>query len=381
MMREASGAFVGERAPVGETARQAVPLRVVHVVSSLHVGGMEHFVLRLAAEQRRLGHAASVLALNGGPLAEHAQRSGVPVRVLSGRSALARVLETMAHLGALRPRVVHPHNPSSLHYAVLGKGITGAKLVLTYHGRGLREARIPGPGEWRRTDAVVSVSAGAVEQLPEAVPSRRVTVIRNGVVPTPPSRPRAALRRELGLDDGLVGIMVARLDGLKGHDTLVRALARVRDLGRRVTLLVAGDGAERPRIETLARELALGPGWVRFLGFRTDVADLLAASDFFLLPSVTEGLPLSLLEAMSQGLPALATPVGGIPEVIRDGEHGFLVPVHGDAELAAAMLRLLDDPALLRTLGARARRRAQEEFSFERMTREYLELYGRLLGA
>lgn len=380
MIRETLGAFNEARAQLGGTARVAVPHRVVHVVSSLNVGGMEHFVLRIAAEQRRLGHDASVLALNGGPLAEHARQARVPVRVLTGRNAPARVLETLAYLATLRPQVIHPHNPSSLHYALLGKTVSGAKLVLTYHGRGLREARTPGAGEWHRTDAVVSVSQGAVAQLPEAVPASRVTVIRNGVLPTPPLRTRDEVRRELGLDNGLVGIMVARMDGLKGHDTLVRALAALRDSGRMVTLLVAGDGAERPQIEALAQELRLGPERLRFLGFRTDVPDLLAASDFFLLPSVTEGLPLSLLEAMTHGLPALATPVGGIPEVIRDGEHGFLVPVHGHAELAAAMARLVDDPALLRTLGDRARRRAAEEFSFERMTREYLALYERLLG-
>jgi len=379
MIREAPGAFNEERARK-EGAAPAAPYRVAHVVSSLSVGGMEHFVLRLAAEQRRLGYDASILALNGGPLAEDALRSNVPVRVLTGRNALARVLETAAYLGVLRPRVIHPHNPSSLHYALVGRSVAGAKLVLTYHGRGLREARTPGAGEWRRTDAVVSVSEGAVAQLPDAVPSGRVTVIRNGVIPTSPARSRDLVRRELGLGDRTVGIMVARMDGLKGHDTLVRALGVFRNSGGAVTLLVAGDGAERPKIEALARELDLGPEWLRFLGFRTDVADLLAASDFFLLPSVTEGLPLSLLEAMTHGLPALTTPVGGIPEVIRDGEHGFLVPVHGHAELANAMARLVDDPALLRTLGDCARRRAVEEFSFERMTREYLALYRRLVG-
>jgi glycosyltransferase involved in cell wall biosynthesis len=379
MIQEAPGAFNGERAHAGGAA-QAAPLRVVHVVSSLNVGGMEHFVLRIAAAQRRLGHEATVLALHGGPLAEQARKEGVPVRVLTGRNALARVLETVAYLGGQRPRVIHPHNPSSLHYALVGKSVSGAKLVLTYHGRGLREARTPHAGEWCRTDAVVSVSHGAVEQLPVAVPASRVTVIRNGVLHTPPSADRKQLRSKLGLGAGPVGVMVARMDGLKGHDTLVRAVANVRDSGRAVTVLLAGDGAERPRIEGLARELDLGPEWLRFLGFRTDVPDLLTAADFFLLPSVTEGLPLSMLEAMTHGLPVLATPVGGIPEVIRDSEHGYLVPVHGHAELAAAMARLVDDPGLLLALGQRARCRAMEEFSFERMTREYLELYQRLLG-
>jgi glycosyltransferase involved in cell wall biosynthesis len=340
---------------------------------------MEHFVLRIAAEQRKQGHDAWVLALNGGPLLETARAGGLPVRVLSGGKA-ARVAQAATLLAVRRPQVVHPHNPSSLHYALVGKRVSGARLVLTYHGRGLREARTPSPAEWQRTDAVISVSAGAVEQLPAEVPGSRVCVIRNGVVPAPAARDREAVRRELGLDGRTVGIIVARVDGMKGHETLLRALPLLRQNGHRMTLLVAGDGAERPALETLARELALGPEEVRFLGFRSDVPDLLAASDFFLLPSRTEGLPLSMLEAMTHGLPAIATPVGGIPEVIRPGEHGFLVPVDDAPALSAAMSQLCADPALLRAMGDQARHRALSEFSFERMTREYLELYARLLN-
>ena len=339
---------------------------------------MEHFVLRIAAEQRKQGHDAWVLALNGGPLLETARAGGLPVQVLSGGKA-ARVAQAAALLAVRRPQVVHPHNPSSLHYALVGKRVSRARLVLTYHGRGLREARIPSASEWHGTDAVISVSAGAVEQLPAEVPGSRVCVIRNGVVPSPAARDREAVRRELGLDNRPVGIIVARVDGLKGHETLLRALPQLRDAGHQLTVLIAGDGAERANLETLARELALGPEQVRFLGFRSDVPDLLAASDFFLLPSRTEGLPLSMLEAMTHGLPAIATPVGGIPEVIHSGEHGLLVPVDDPPALAAAMGRLCGDPALLRTMGDQARRRALSEFSFERMTREYLELYARLL--
>jgi glycosyltransferase involved in cell wall biosynthesis len=353
---------------------------VVHLVSSLQVGGMEHFVLRIAAEQRKQGHDAWVLALNGGPLLETARAGGLPVRVLSG-GKVARVAQTAALLATGRPHVIHPHNPSSLHYALVGKRVSGARLALTYHGRGLREARTPGAGEWLQTDAVISVSEGAVEQLPSEVPSSRVHVIRNGVVPAAATRSREEVRQELGLDDRTVGIIVARVDGQKGHGMLLQALPQVRRAGHRLTLLVAGDGAERAALESLAGDLGLGPDEVRFLGFRSDVPDLLAASDFFLLPSRSEGLPLSLLEAMTHGLPAVATSVGGIPEVIRSGEHGFLVPVDDAPALADAIARLCADPTLLRRLGDQARTRARDDFSFERMTREYLDLYAQLVSA
>src|SRR5204863_7471061 len=135
-----------------------------------------------------------------------------------------------------------------------------------------------------------------------------------------------------------------------------------------ITLLVAGDGDERERVERRARELALPADRVRFLGFRRDVPRLLAASDFFVLPSRTEGLPLCLLEAMAQGLPAIATPVGGVPEVIEEGITGLLTPVEDPAALAEAIRRLAAEPALRARMGAAAQRRAAEEFSFAEMT-------------
>lgn len=355
-------------------------MRIVHLVSSLQIGGMEQFVLRLAAEQRRLGHDAGVLTFAGGPLLEQARAAGTPVRVLRGPGKLGRVLDAVGFLGMSRPAVLHPHNPSSLHFGVIGKLASRARLVLTYHGRGVRDARTPAAREWRQTDAVVSVSEGALAQTPDSAPRDRLRVIRNGVIPVTSARSRAEMRRELGLGDRLTAIIVARVDGLKGHETILTALARMREQGTPVTVLVAGDGSERARLEATADSAGLTPDWIRFLGFRADVPDLLAAADFFLLPSVTEGLPLSLLEAMSMGLPAVATPVGGIPEVIRPGQDGLLVPVNDADALAAAMSRLCEDSRLLGALGQEARRRVIRDFSFERMTREYLSLYEQLMA-
>jgi glycosyltransferase involved in cell wall biosynthesis len=354
-------------------------LRIVHVVSSLQIGGMEHFTLRIAHQQRQRGHDASVLALQGGPLLAEAERIGLPVHCLRGGKPL-RVAQALLHLARRRPAIVHPHNPSSLHYAVLGKLSAGARVVMTYHGRGAQDARLPSAREWAKTDAVVAVSAAAVDQIDADRFRDRLTVIRNGVVPTPPARTRQAVRDELGAGDRIVGIIVARVDGRKGHETLIQALGLLCASRTPVLLLVAGDGAERARLERLAASQGLGPEWVRFLGFRSDVPDLLGASDFFALPSVTEGLPLSMLEAMTHGLPVVATPVGGIPEVVRNGEHGLLVPVGDASRLADAIQRLATDAGLRRRMGEAARERACSEFSFETMTDQYLELYARLVA-
>jgi len=355
-------------------------LRIVHLVSSLHVGGMEHFVVRLAAEQRLQGHDARVLALQDGQLREEAQRLGLPVTVLGGRSAALRVARGLAYMASVRPQISHAHNTTSLHYAVIGRLAAGARVVLTYHGQGKGDARTPSAMEWRKTSAIIAVSQAVTSRIESSAPGVAYSVIRNGVHLAAVRRPRAELRAELGLGDALTGIIVARMDRLKGHDTLLRAQALLAERCIPLTMLIAGDGAERATFESLAHELRLGPEQVRFLGFRSDVTELLAASDFFCLPSVTEGLPLSMLEAMAHRLPVIATPVGGIPELIEEGRHGLFVPV-GDAQaLAEAITRIASDPALRAAFGEAGYRHVEENFTFDTMTGRYEELYRRLLA-
>jgi L-malate glycosyltransferase len=352
------------------------PLRIVHLMSSFRGGGMEHFVLRLAAAQRRRGHDASILAFQAGPLREHAERLSIPAAVLSGSNTVTRVIEGGARVARLRPDIIHAHNPTSVHYGVVGKLVSGARLVVTDH-RGI--LRVPATIEWLLTDAVVAVSRDTARICPAAKVTD-VRVIYNGVEPASPKRSRAEVRAELGLGSEIVAIQVANLLPVKAHDVLVPALARLRDEGTQLTMLIVGEGPERPNIEALVKRLELGPERIRLLGFRGDVPDLLGASDFFVLPSRMEGLPLSALEAMAQRLPVVTTKVGGIPEVVFDGEHGFLVPPDAPAELAAAMSKLANQPELRLALGEAARARALGEFSFEHMTQKYDDLYAHVLS-
>lgn len=351
-------------------------LRIIHTTSSLKGGGMEHFVLRLAGAQRQLGHDAQILALQGGPLEEHAARLGIPTTVLGGASTGSRVLRGAAVLGRLRPGVMHSHNPTSLQYGVLGKLVSGARLVFTDH-RGI--VRVPSTIEWLLTDAVVAVSRDTARQS-SANGVVDITVIYNGVDPPAPKRTRAEVRADLGLGEGPVALHVANFLPVKGHDILMRALAKVKERGVRLTVVTAGDGNERPAIEAQARALGLGPEHVRFLGFRSDVPDLLAAADFFVLPSRMEGLPLAVLEAMSHGLPIVTTRIGGNPEVVTDGEHGLLVPVEDPDALADAMARFAGDPELRHKLGEAGRLRVQSQFSFTEMTKKYEAIYDRLVS-
>jgi glycosyltransferase involved in cell wall biosynthesis len=353
-------------------------LRIIHAVSSLKVGGMEQFVLRLADAQQRRGHPVSILAIQDGPLREKAQQMGLSVRVLGGKPKVARVIMGIRTLSRFRPDIVHAHNTTSLHYAVLAKWIGSAKVVLTNHGQGLGPARVPSRREWQRTDAVIAVSQAVAARMDASQVGERLSVIHNGITIAASGQDRLELRNALCLSERLVGTIAARIDHLKGHETLLKALALLRASNIAVTLLIAGDGTERANMERLAQELSLGPEWVRFLGFRPDVPDLLAASDFFVLPSLTEGLPLSILEAMAHRLPVVATPVGGIPEIIEDGKHGLLVPVQDPQALADAITRLAGEPGLCNSLGEAAYDRVRDAFSFDEMVRRYQSLYDRL---
>ncbi|KYG06787.1 glycosyltransferase [Sorangium cellulosum] len=371
-------------------------LRIVHVVSSLNGGGMEHFVLRLAEAQRRHGHDASILALRGGPLADLARQRALPATVLGGRLP-ARVAHAALAFARARPHVIHAHNPTALHYATVGKLLTRARLVFTDHAQTRGIIRVPSRFEWRATDAVVGCSQDTADKSGAVGVAGNISVIHNGIDITPARRTREEVRAELGFGadpppagppepaespepagpsgGAFVGIMPAAFHPVKAHDVLLRALARLRDRGVAVTVLIVGDGDERDRIHGLARELGIHGKEARFLGFRKDVPDLLLAADFFVLPSRDEGLPLAVLEAMARSLPVVVTPVGGVPEVVRSEGHGLLVAVDDPDALAAAIERLARDPALRRRLGEAGHARVRDDFSFEKMTRKYEQLY------
>jgi glycosyltransferase involved in cell wall biosynthesis len=192
------------------------------------------------------------------------------------------------------------------------------------------------------------------------VPERKLAVVHNGISlqPATPAA-AAALRAELvrGRPDYLV-LTPARLHEQKGHAYLLAAAAQVPD----ATFVLAGDGPLRSDLETRARELGVADRCI-FLGHRSDVPALLAAADLFLLPSLFEGLPVSVVEAMVAGRPVIATAIGGTDEAIIHEVTGLLVPTRDPAALASAIGRLKGDPALASRLAAAGRERALREFS------------------
>jgi glycosyltransferase involved in cell wall biosynthesis len=218
----------------------------------------------------------------------------------------------------------------------------------------------------------------------EGIAEGRIKVIYNGIDPDafPPSdaASRAQARELIGVGENTPLVMqVARFHPVKDHETSVRAFARVVEAMPEAQLCLVGDGQERAATEALAAELGIHDH-VLFLGTRSDVDKLIPAADVFVLSSLSEGVSVTLLEAMATGLPIAATGVGGNPEVVEHGMTGLLSPRGDDRALAANLVTLLQDPAQRQAFGRAGRARLLDMFTQERMHREYADLYGQLLG-
>jgi glycosyltransferase involved in cell wall biosynthesis len=319
-----------------------------------------------------------------GSWGEGLRREDVGVTALGRREGFQPQLgHAIARIAARhRSRVVHCHHYSPFVYASIARlWSPHLRIIFTEHGR-LSDAA---PSAKRRTAnrvlahaprEVVTVSSELKQHLvAEGFPTRKVNVIHNGidVGVVPGADMRARVRRELGVADNAVVVgTIARLDPVKDLHTLIRAVGQ-QDLRAPMILLVIGDGSERARLEASAREVGAGSS-VRFLGHREDARDLLAACDLYANSSISEGISLTILEAMAAGLPVVATRVGGTPEIV-DATCGRLVPSRDPDALAGALAALAADDTLRQTLGRLARARVEEHFTLDRMVREYRDVY------
>jgi glycosyltransferase involved in cell wall biosynthesis len=188
-------------------------------------------------------------------------------------------------------------------------------------------------------------------------------------------------RRDVGVQGGeLLLTSVGRLVPTKRLEVLLRAFARLRAADTKVRLAIVGDGECRPALERLTAQLGLRDT-VTFVGYMQDVTGVAAASDIATLSSNTEGTPVALIEAAAAGRPAVATAVGGVADIVLDGSTGLLVPEGDDAALAAALGKLVDDPALRSRMGAAAREHVLGRYSSSRLVRDVESLYDELLSA
>lgn len=363
-------------------------MRILHLIESLEFGGAEKVVVTLANAMACAHEVTVCCAKRTGELARELD-SSIRVHCLDAREGNDprlpfRLAALVRREGA---QVVHSHNWSLFIEAALGAGRAGA-LVHTVHGPYLSHAstwtgrlkRVLRHRVERRVASrfrrIATVSNAIASYVREEIglPAERLVTVHNGI-PDGVSAPDRSGRRTSTNGETVGFLSVGRLAAVKNQALLLRAFALVLRSQPRAHLLVVGDGPERATLTALIEELGLR-GAVSLTGFRTDVPDLLAEADVFVLSSSYEGISMALLEAMQAGLPVVATRVGGVPETVVDGETGLLVSA-GDREgLAAAMLRLASSPELRAAMGQRGRLLQAREFSLRVMTERYLQIYG-----
>ncbi len=366
------------------------PLRLMHVLDRLDLGGTEKAVMKLVRGLEPELFEHYICALRGAAAAQDEWASGVTV-VHAGREGAAfqfNVFRLARIMRKLRPAIVHSRNWGGIE-AVVAARFAGVPVAIhSEHGYELDMAaglpfhrRLLRHGAYRMASAVAVVTndlrnyhAAQAWWTPEAI-----NVVYNGVDGqefSPQPQVRDTVRHRLGIPpNALVVGSVGRIVPLKDFMTLLKAAEALVPETPSLYVLLVGSGAELPRLQSYvanSRELA---GRVVFPGAVDGVAELLNAMDIFVLPTLMEGMSNTLLEALAVGLPVVATRVGGNPEVVAEGECGYLFPPQDVPELISQLRTLSRDSRLRADFGRAARERALRHFSLEGMLRRYRDLY------
>lgn len=364
-------------------------VHVMHVLLSLCTGGLEKQVVNVINRTDRERFRHSVCCLDSvGPLAEMLEEPRPEVHLLARTPGLSLSLPfRLARMFASeKVDVVHTRGLGTYMYSALAARMARAALVYGEHGdlpmiREKRRRRAAMRTLAWLTDGLYAVSEAGrlgLAELSHRAPER-IDVIPNGVE-TDLFRPGdpAAARDRIGIDpDAFVIGFVGRVAPVKNLGALFAALPEVSDAVGDVDVVIVGDGPDMENVRQLAAASGT-PKRVHLLGERRDVPDILPAMSVIVLSSFNEGHSNVILEAMSAGCPVVASEVGGNPEIVRDGETGFLFPADRPAELAERLVRLARSPDLRRRLGENARSVVLTEFSMHLMIEQYEALYSRL---
>ncbi|MGZ8716700.1 MAG: glycosyltransferase family 4 protein [Gaiellaceae bacterium] len=396
---------------MAEPGEAPEPIKVLRVIARLNVGGPALHVAYLTAGLAERGYettlVAGTLARGEESMAAVSEVRGVRIETLPAlhreigplRDAQA-ILRLARLIRRERPTILHTHTAKAGAVGRIAALLAGSArppiVVHTFHGHVLRGYFNPLTTfafrlleRWlaRVTTALVAVSPEVRDDLVKlgVAPASKFTVVRLGIElderTDADEAVRAETRRQLGLgEDAFIVGWVGRMTAVKRTDDVVRALRGLVDRGVDAYLCLVGDGPDRDHLERYAHELGVVKRCL-FVGYQEDVARFYSAIDALLLPSVNEGTPVSVIEALAAQRPAVATRVGGTPDVIRDGVDGFLVEV-GDADaLSVRLAELAADPERRARMGAAGRERVLGRYAVERLVDDIDRLYRELLAA
>ena len=371
--RESPGAVNGTGGLNGKALGDG-PIRVLfmndhlgHESGEIH-GVTSYFLTVIPELQRRGVEVVPCFLRDRHAAARELEARGVrPIFLDRSKWDPLALLDMMRIMREHRIHLVHAAGMKSMLLGRVAARILGAKTILHFH-----DTRTPGRliglvqrtlAPWTSHGIAVSEAVRDTVVKEFGLPPSKVRTVYNPIAFERFAEPRSCahgrLRREFEIPGGapVIGI-IGRMTRDKGHGDLLRALPSVLEQHPETVALVVGDGPTRPRTQQMAKEAGL-EGSVRFTGHRPDIPDVLAAIDLLALPSVREGLPYSIMEAMAAGRPVVAFEVGGVPELIAHEKEGLLVPAGDVSALSASILRVLDDPALSHRMTAAARRKIE----------------------
>ena len=369
-------------------------MQILQLISSGGYYGAENMLLNLCAgEERDRAGCRNTLALFYNlrqpslELYQRARRSGLSVRMVRcrGRADWRALREIRQCIRADSADLVHTHGYKADLYGYLAAHREGKPVIATCHNWVGGTAAL---GIYNRLDrmvlrkfsAIAAVSGDVAQSLlASGIAAGRIRTIANGIRVEAFAGAQPASFPGIQVSCGKLIGMVARLDFQKGFEYLLLA---VRELSRSfagIKVMIAGEGPDRAAIQSMVRNFGL-QSQVLLVGKRNDMPAVYAAMDIFVLPSLNEGLPMTVLEAMASARPVIATRVGAVPSVVRDGETGLLVEPRDVAGLAKAISKLLADPDLGRRLGARAREWVRQNYTSDAMAQKYQQMYEEVLA-
>jgi L-malate glycosyltransferase len=352
-------------------------MKIAHVVDSMEVGGAEVLVSQMCRLQREQGHEPHVFVVGSlGALGEQMQRENYIVRANVGQH-LSDASQTFYRIFKdFHPDVVHLHNPTPTVYAGVAARMAGVPIIVsTRHS-------LVGPPRRLVVELKYAVAATCCDWIVgicdattnniksiHTVPASKIARVYNGTAPL-----KRVTQEQWPTKPGFTLLYVGRLEPVKNHALLLNAFRSALSFMPSLRLWMVGDGSQRKMLESLARELRISEQ-VTFWGQQLDVAPFFSAADTFIMSSKSEGLPMSLMQAFSVGLPAIVTDVGGMAEAVRLAQAGITVSVTDPAEMAAAILRLASSDAERVRFSTNAEDAFQSRFTLETMVDAYMNLY------
>ncbi len=364
------------------------PIRLMQITHDLAIGGLQKVVVNLCRAIDKNRFHIIVLCLRAlGPLTEEIEQLGIKVILLPQKKTGTDYFSFLkvAHiLRKERIQVIHTHNTQPLIDSTLAVILScgGQRIIHTDHARQFPDKKRYMFAEWFSSHFVykiVGVSEQTTENLYkyEKMSLKKLVTIENGI---DGSRflidiDRQVKRKALGIRcDGQVIGIISRLEEVKGITYLLQAISEITMAFPDLTLLIVGDGSEMKNLKSETKKLNIEQNVV-FSGPRNDIPEIFQILDIYLLPSLSEGLPIGLLEAMASGCPVIASNVGGIPRVIINNDSGILVEPGNPQELASSVIRLLKDKTLRQKISNNMKKIFMEKYSADNMIRKYTRLY------